>query len=392
MARRPRDPPGTPGRHPGPPHARTLLRRSLGRTDRGRPDALLCRRPACRRLDLRRLAPYARPLSPDREGAAMTFAFPIALAALVLIPLLLIAYTVMQRRRSRYALRFTNLPLLANVVDAAPRWRRHVPAMLALASLAALIVGLARPQIAVAVPRKEGTVILAIDRSGSMLATDVTPSRMAAARAAAATFINGLPKGFKVGLVSFSDQADVVLPPTADHDAAIKALSTLQADNGTSIGDAIPRSVDLGLASLNTKVAGTGTPLVVLLLSDGASTTGDQTPLEAAANAKTKKVPVYTVALGTAEGSITITSPDGQERIYNVPPDPTTLSAVAEATGGKFFAAPDAKSLQSVYGRIGSQVGTQVKKHEVTAVLTGLGALLLLASSAFSLAWFNRLP
>jgi Ca-activated chloride channel family protein len=322
----------------------------------------------------------------------MTFAFPVALAALTLVPLLLLAYVLVQRRRSRYALRFTNLPLLANVVDATPRWRRHVPAVLALASLTALIVGLARPQIAVALPRTEGTVILAIDRSGSMLATDVTPSRMAAARAAAATFIKGLPKGFKVGLVSFSDQADVVLPPTADHDAAVRALSRLQADNGTAIGDAITRSVDLGLSSLDTKVAGKGTPLVVLLLSDGASTTGDQTPLQAAADAKTKKVPVYTVALGTDQGTITITTADGQERLYRVPPDPATLSAIAETTGGKFFEAADAKSLQSVYSRIGSQVGTQVEEHEVTAVLTGVGAVLLLAGSALSLAWFNRLP
>ena len=322
----------------------------------------------------------------------MTFAFPVALAALALVPLLLLAYVLVQRRRSRYALRFTNLPLLANVVDATPRWRRHVPAMLALASLTALIVGLARPQIAVAVPRKEGTVILAIDRSGSMLATDVSPSRMAAARAAAATFIKGLPKGFKVGLVSFSDQADVVLPPTADHDAAVRALTRLQADNGTALGDAITRSVDLGLSSLNAKIAGKGTPLVVLLLSDGASTTGDQTPLEAAAAAKTKKVPVYTVALGTDEGTITITTADGQQRLYRVPPDPATLSAVAETTGGKFFEAADAKSLQSVYSRIGSQVGTQVEEHEVTAILTGVGAVLLLAGSALSLAWFNRLP
>jgi len=322
----------------------------------------------------------------------MTFAFPAALAALAVIPLLLVTYVIVQRRRSRYALRFTNLPLLANIVDAAPRWRRHVPAMLALASLTALIVGLARPQIAVAVPRKEGTVILAIDRSGSMLATDVTPSRMAAARAAAATFIKGLPKGFKVGLVSFSDQADVVLPPTRDHDAAVKALGNLQADNGTAIGDAITRSVDLGLAGIQAKVAGKGTPLVVLLLSDGASTTGDKTPLEAAVDAKNKKVPVYTVALGTDEGTITITSDDGQERLYRVPPDPATLSAVAETTGGKFFEAADAESLQSVYSRIGSQVGTETEKHEITAALTGVGAVLLLAGSALSLAWFNRLP
>jgi Ca-activated chloride channel family protein len=321
----------------------------------------------------------------------MSFAFPAALVALALVPLLLAAYVIVQRRRVKYALRFTNLPLLANVVDGTPRWRRHVPPLLVLTALAALIVGVARPQVAVAVPREEGTVILAIDRSGSMLATDVEPSRMAAARAAAATFVKGLPKGFKVGLVSFSDQADVVLPPTANHEDAVKALTTLEADNGTALGDAITRSVDLGLTSLNTKVAKDGS-LVVLLLSDGANTTGDATPLEAAGQAAKAKVPVYTVALGTDDGTITITAPDGAERLYRVPPDPDTLRTVAQTTGGKFFAAADAKSLQSVYSKIGSQVGTEIEHRELTAVLTGAGAVLLLGGSALSLAWFNRLP
>jgi Ca-activated chloride channel family protein len=323
----------------------------------------------------------------------MSFAWPTALLALALVPLLLLAYVLVQRRRVKYALRFTNLPLLANVVDRAPRWRRHVPPLLVLTALAALVVGVARPQVAVAIPRKEGTVVLAIDRSGSMLANDVAPTRMAAARAAAATFIKGLPKGFKVGLVSFSDQADVVLPPTTDHAAAVRALATLQADNGTALGDAITRSVDLGLTDLEKKVAPSGTPLVVLLLSDGASTTGDATPLEAAARATKAKVPVYTVALGTDAGTITTTSPaTGETRVYRVPPDPATLQEVAQKTGGKFFAAADAASLQSVYSRIGSQVGTEVHQRELTAVLTGAGAVFLLASSALSLAWFNRLP
>jgi Ca-activated chloride channel family protein len=322
----------------------------------------------------------------------MSFATPTALAALVLVPALLLAYMIVQRRRVKYALRFTNLPLLTNVVDRAPRWRRHVPPLLVLTALTALIVGLARPQIAVAVPREEGTVILAIDRSGSMLATDVSPTRMAAARAAATTFVKGLPKNFKVGLVSFSDQADVVLPPTANHDAAVSALTTLQADNGTALGDAITRSVDVGLRSLNTKVLTNGKPLVVLLLSDGANTTGDATPLEAADQAAKAKVPVYTVALGTDSGTVTVTGQDGVERLYRVPPDPATLSAVAERTGGKFFAAADAKSLESVYSRIGSQVGTETEERELTAAFTGVGALLLLVGSAFSLAWFNRLP
>ncbi|MGZ8694861.1 MAG: VWA domain-containing protein [Gaiellaceae bacterium] len=322
----------------------------------------------------------------------MTFATPIALTLLILVPALLLAYVVVQRRRVKYALRFTNLPLLAGVVDRAPRWRRHVPPLLVLTALAALVVGIARPQRAVAVPRKAGTVILTIDRSGSMLATDVSPTRMAAARAAAATFIKGLPSGFKVGLVSFSDKADVVLPPTSDHDEALKALATLQAENGTALGDAIGRSVNLGLADIGAKVAPSGSPLVVLVLSDGASTTGDLQPLEAAAQAKTANVPVYTVALGTDQGTITATGPNGETNVYRVPPDPTTLRAVAQETNGKFFEAADADSLKSIYKRIGKTVGTKVEKRELSAAFTGAGAVVLLLGSALSLAWFNRLP
>jgi Ca-activated chloride channel family protein len=322
----------------------------------------------------------------------MTFATPIVLAALVVVPALLVLYVLVQRRRVRYAMRFTNVALLANVVDRAPGRRRHLPPLLLLTALAALIVATARPQIAVAVPRQEGTVILAIDRSGSMLATDVSPTRMAAARKAAATFVQGLPDGFRVGLVSFSDQADVVLPPTADHAAAVKALQTLQADNGTALGDAITRSVDLGLTSTDSKAVANGTPLVVLLLSDGANTTGDTQPLDAAAKAAKAKVPVYTVALGTDQGTITTTDASGYEHVYRVPPDPTTLSAVAQKTGGEFFRAPDAKSLASVYSKIGSKVGTSIKKRELGSLFTGGGAAVLLLASGLSLAWFNRLP
>ena len=273
----------------------------------------------------------------------MTFATPVALLALVFVPLLLAAYLLIQRRRIKYALRFTNLPLLVNVVDRAPRWRRHLPPLVVLAALATLIVGVARPQVAIAQPRKEGTVILAIDRSGSMLATDVTPSRMAAARAAAATFIRGLPSGFKVGLVSFSDQADVVLPPTSDHEEAVKALATLQADNGTALGDAITRSVDLGLTNRSTTTETSGTPLVVLLLSDGANTTGDANTTGSSRERRRVEGPrVHRRARYATPERSRPPRPTGRASSTAFPPDPATLAAVAEKTGGKFFEAPDA--------------------------------------------------
>jgi Ca-activated chloride channel family protein len=331
----------------------------------------------------------------------MTFGWPLALWGLVLVVLALLAYLLVQRRRKKYVVRFTNLALLENVVAESPRWRRHVPPALTLLALAALIVGVARPAIAEAVPRQEATVILAMDRSGSMTATDVQPDRMSAARAAAASFAEGLPDGFKVGVVTFSDKADVVVPPTADRDAAVRALNEIQAENGTAIGDAISRSLDLGISSLDRDKVKNGnvirdadgqSPLVILLLSDGASTTGDYTPLEAAQLAKDANVPVFTVALGTENG--TIEGPDGYGgvRTIRVPPDPETLRQVAETTGGKFFAAADAGALESVYDEIGSQVGVEHKTRELTVFFTAAGALLLLVGGALSMLWFARLP
>jgi Ca-activated chloride channel homolog len=324
----------------------------------------------------------------------MSFAWPIALSGLGVVALALVAYLVAQRRRRRYVVRFTNLALLENIVPNRPRWRRHIPAALTLLALSALVVGMARPQIAVAVPREEATVILAMDSSGSMTATDVQPTRMVAAREAASSFVEGLPEGFQVGVVSFSNEADVVVPPTADREEAQAALESLQADNGTALGDAISRSVDLGLTTLETEGVATGkdTPLIVLLLSDGANTTGDYQPLEAAQKAADAGVPIYTVALGTNEG--TVQGPDGYGgmRTIRVPPDPETLAAVAERTGGKFFEAADENALRSVYDEIGSQVGVKKEQRELTVAFTAAGAALLLVGAALSTLWFARIP
>lgn len=325
----------------------------------------------------------------------MSFAWPLALTGLGVVVLALLAYLVAQRRRRRYVARFTNLDLLENVVAASPRWRRHVPAALVLLALSALVVGMARPQVAVAVPREEATVILAMDSSGSMMATDVSPTRMVAAREAASSFVEDLPDGFQVGLVSFSDQADVVVPPTDDRDEVLRGLESLEADNGTALGDAISRSVDLGVTSLDEELAAAteeDSPVVVLLLSDGANTTGDYEPLEAAQKAEDAKVPVYTVALGTDAGTVDVPDATGFVQTIRVPPDPETLSAVAEQTGGTFFEAADEDALRSVYDEIGSQVGVEEEQRELTVVFTAAGAVLLLLGGALSTLWFGRIP
>ncbi len=325
----------------------------------------------------------------------MSFAWPIALLGLGLVALAGIAYVVAQRRRRRYVVRFTNLALLENVVADSPRWRRHIPATLTLLALTALVIGMARPQVAVAVAREEATVILAMDSSGSMTATDVAPDRMTAAREAASTFVKDLPKGFRVGVVSFSDQADIVVPPTDDRDEALRGLGTLVADNGTALGDAIARSVDLGVSSLDEQLAAakaSDTPVVVLVLSDGANTTGDYEPLEAAQKAVDAKVPVYTVALGTDEGTV-----QGPGRLRRHADDPRPARPrdavkVAEMTGGKFFEAADQNALRSVYDEIGSQVGVDEEQRELTVLFTAAGAFLLLLGGALSTLWFGRIP
>ena len=326
----------------------------------------------------------------------MSFGWPIALLGLVLVALALIAYIVVQHRRRRYVVRFTNFDLLENIVADSPRWRRHIPAAFALLALTALVIGMARPQVAVAVAREEATVILAMDSSGSMTATDVAPDRMTAAREAASSFVKDLPRGFRVGVVSFSDQADVVVPPTDDRDEALRGLECAP---GRQRHGARRRDRPLGRSRRHEPRPGarrerrtSDTPVVVLVLSDGANTTGDYEPLEAAQKAVDAKVPVYTVALGTDEG--TVQGPDGYGgmRTIRVPPDPETLGQVAEMTGGKFFEAADQDSLKSVYDEIGSQVGVDEEQRELTVLFTAAGAALLLLGGALSMLWFGRIP
>ena len=325
----------------------------------------------------------------------MTFAWPLALAALALVPLALGAYLLLQRRRMRYAVRFTNLDLLANVVDRRPRWRRHVPPALFLIALALLLVGVARPQVVMQTPDERATVVLAMDVSGSMEATDVAPTRLVAAQRAAGTFLDQIPDRLRVGLVTFSDGADVIVAPTDDHDAVRSALDSVEAGGATAIGDAIAASTRLVPADDATLAAdrdGEEAPLVVLLLSDGSPSPDTLDPLQAAEEAQGRGVRIYTVALGTDEGTVTLTDQLGNEEVVPVPPDRETLSRIAEITGGQSFDAPSEEALEQVYAELGSDVGSKEEKTDVTWAFAGAGALLLLAGGLLSAFWFNRMP
>jgi Ca-activated chloride channel homolog len=237
--------------------------------------------------------------------------------------------------------------------------------------------------------------VLAMDVSTSMEATDVEPSRLAAAQRAADTFLDRVPGKLRVGLVSFSGQAQVLVPPTDDHDLVRAAVQTLRPDGGTAIGDAIVAATQLksgGNGELAKAGDGDGSPLVVLLLSDGAPSPDTLDPVEASQQAKSADVKVYTVALGTDSGTVTITDGLGNPQVVPVPPDRGTLSQVAQITGGRFFQAPSQQALQSVYESLGSQIGYTDEQQDITFAFAAGGAVLLLIGGLLSALWFSRLP
>jgi Ca-activated chloride channel homolog len=344
----------------------------------------------------------------------MTFVAPGLLLGLLLVPLALGAYLLVQRRRSRYVVRFTNVDLLANLAPRRPAWRRHVPAALYLAAIGALAIALARPSMVVQTPREEATIMLTMDVSRSMEATDVSPSRLVAAQDAASTFVESLPDGFRVGLIAFSTAARLVMEPTGDHEA----------DGGTALGDAIALSVEATAdartvsteqdgtgaqasptadpspgsssspgPSVDPDAAADGTPVTAtVLLSDGASSTGSTEPLDAAGDAAAAGMPIYAIALGTPDGTVEVRDELGRAQRIQVPPDTETLSRVAEMTGGRFFEAPTADDLASIYEALGSRVGFIAEEQEVTQWFAAAALLLVVTGAGLAALWFNRFP
>jgi Ca-activated chloride channel family protein len=331
--------------------------------------------------------------------------WPGLLWTLLLVPVALAAYLLAQRRRSRYTVRFTNLDLLANVVSAKPGWRRHVPPAFYLLALAALLVSLARPQAMAMVPKEQATIVLVMDVSGSMNATDVEPTRLVSSQRAATTFIEQLPEKFRVGIVSFASTAQTLTRPTTDRAAVYEAVSSLHAEGATAMGDGIERALDVKrpptMPSTDSAArqwpappsgSGSDAPLVVLLLSDGANTQGRTQPMEAAADAKALGVPVFTIALGTDGGMVDVPDETGNLRRIPVPPDELTLQRIAETTGARFFAAPTARDLKNIYRELGSKIGFVRERQEITVVFAATGLLFLVAGAAMSLVWFSRFP
>jgi Ca-activated chloride channel family protein len=355
----------------------------------------------------------------------MTFGHPLLLLTLLVIPAAVGAYLALERRRARYAVRYTNLDVLA-LVAGERQWRRYLPAAVFLLTLATLCVALARPHVRTHVASDRATVVLVLDVSGSMEATDVKPTRLAAAQRAIHLFLAKVPSRVRVGLILFAGEAQVATPPTADHELvgqAVDDASEFRGFGGTAIGDALATAVQLGLQSVGLQsknlasysLPSTAAPrgrtaastlVTILFLSDGHQTQGVLTPLQGAARARAAGIPVFTVSLGTT-GNTTLrgfpnTPPPGTFVAPNggfggfgrrgLSPDPRTLRAIAEETGGQFFRAKTAGDVNSAYSKLGSSIASKPAKTEVTDEFLIGGAILLVLAGILGAVWSPRLP
>jgi Ca-activated chloride channel homolog len=316
----------------------------------------------------------------------MSFQAPLFLLALLVVPLFWLALQGERRRRRRFAIRFPAAGTAALVAGGVPAWRRWVPAALFLAALAVLLFALARPQKTVAVPVERASVMLILDTSGSMQATDVRPTRLDAARNAARTFLGQVPSAVQVGVIAYRGFVDTVQRPSSDREATKSVLDGLVADGGTATGEAIAAAIP-ELKRIKGS-DGRRAPGAIILLSDGRTTEG-RDPVEAARAARKEHIPIFTVALGSP--GATIPAPSGFGAIP-VPPDPETLRQIARVTRGQAFKVDEAKALQQVYKRLGSRLGTKSEHRQVTSGFASIGALLLAAALMLSLRWRARVP
>ncbi len=322
----------------------------------------------------------------------MTFLSSWRLVFLVAPLALLVAYLLVQRRRHVQVLRFTSVDLLDSVAPKRQGWQRHLPAVGTLLALVVLTVAFAQPALAERQPRPGATILLTLDTSGSMDATDVSPSRLAAAEQKARAFVSGLPQGVRVGLVTFASTAQLQVPPTTDRSTVLGALGTLETGGGTATASGI-RTALAALSGVPKPANNSTKPTaVIVLMSDGTPTIGDGTldPVAAAdaaaAEAKQANVPIDTIAFGTAGGTVNV---QGQD--VPVPYDPQSMAQIAQASGGQSFTAQSGSQLGSIYDQIGRTVAYVVHTRELTAAFAGLALMLALAAAAAALVWTQRL-
>ena len=313
----------------------------------------------------------------------MSFAAPLFLLALLIVPAVAVLYVLGHRRRRRAAEAFVRPHMRASVVRWAPGWRRHLPIALFIAASAVLIVAVARPQATVAVPVERANVLLVTDESSSMQATDVSPTRLEAAKSAAERFLDDVPGRVNVGAIGFSTYSRLLAAPTRERKVVREALETLRARGSTATGDAL----DLAITTLRRapRPGERRPPAAIVLLSDGRPTRGRDVA-GVAARAKRLKIPIFTVSLGTSQGTVRL-----RGRIVHVPPDDAGLARIARVSGGQAFSAGDAGELRRVYDGLASRVSTRDTEREMV-YLVALALLIVLAGATTSMRWFHARP
>ncbi|MEP7182528.1 MAG: VWA domain-containing protein [Betaproteobacteria bacterium] len=346
----------------------------------------------------------------------MNFLWPMMLWLLLLVPAAVALYLMVLRRKKKSAVRYASLTLIRDALAAGTRFRRHVPPALFLVALTLLIVAIARPAAVVTLPSQHETVILAMDVSGSMRATDVKPSRLVAAQEAARAFVAGQPRTTRIGVVSFAATASVVQSPTDNREDILAAIARFELQRGTAVGSGILVSLkmlfpdlEFDLRSYNPRPdAQKSTPLdpsrpgaksppkpvppgsytsaAIILLTDGQTTTGPN-PIEAAKMAADRGVPVYTVGVGTQSGE-TI---GGEGWSFRVRLDEDSLKSIAGLTRGEYFYAGTATDLQKIYKNLNTRLFFEQKPMEITALFAAAGALAAFLAALLSLLWFNRI-
>jgi Ca-activated chloride channel family protein len=317
----------------------------------------------------------------------LTFAEPGRLLLWLVIPLLIAAYIIAMRFRNRRGMRFTNTSMLDVVMPKQSQWRRHLAVALSILSLVTLTAAFARPQAEVKVPRERATVALVLDSSLSMQADDVEPTRLDAAKTAAKDFVEELPDKYNVSVISMAGSVSILVPPTLDHQNVARAIDTIQYQESTALGEGINtalRAIDQ--APKDPDDPDKAAPGAIVMLSDGENTTG-RSPQQAAAKAKERKIPIYTIAYGSENGYVDV---EGER--FTVPPDKETMAQLAEISGGQTFEASSTGELRKVYENIGSEVGYVEAQREITGRFAGYGLALAVLAALGAISLGARWP
>jgi Ca-activated chloride channel family protein len=316
---------------------------------------------------------------------------PILLAFLLVVPAAVAAYLWLDGRRDARAAAWAPPSLLPNMASRPPVWRRHLPTALLLAGLSLLLVGFARPEASVTVKRQDATVVLVLDVSGSMAAKDSQPTRLGAVRAAAKRYVDKLPKGYRMSVITFSDHTTLATPPTHDLDRVRAVIDrTRSGPQGTALADAVVRAVQVAKI-VPAKLGARRPPAVVVLFSDGGQTSGRVTPQQAAQLAQNAHIPITTVAVGTPDGVVAQPVPGGYTERIQVPVQPAVMQAIARTSGGRFVSGVRAADPGQTYAELGSRVGHRRKTVEITSAAAAGGLAFMLAGAFLSGVWFRRL-